>query len=200
MSGLSLAHEPVTGIYHGKLGMWLFLASEIMFFAGFFTAFAVLRNANPELFASSAAELSVPLALTNTIVLIGSSLTMALSILFLEKKNTAKFRLFLGLTILGALIFLVIKTIEYSAKIHHGLAPFGPGFNVFFGMYFLMTGFHALHVIGGLIPMVWMLGKSFTKKGYHNAHRVETLGLYWHFVDLVWIFLFPVVYLIFQKH
>lgn len=198
MSGLSLAHEPVTGINHGKLGMWIFLASEIMFFAGFFTAFSVLRNANPELFAEGAAELNMWFALLNTFVLIGSSLTMALSILFLEKRDVAKFRIFLGLTIIGAFIFLIVKTIEYSAKIHHGTAPFGPGFNVFFGLYFVMTGFHAIHVIGGLIPMVWMLAKSFTKKGYFNVQRVEVLGLYWHFVDLVWIFLFPILYLVFR--
>ncbi len=198
MSGLSLAHEPVTGIKHGKLGMWLFLASEIMFFAGFFTAFAVIHNANPELFSEGARELSVPLAFTNTMILIGSSLTMALAILFLEKRNVAKFRTFLGLTILGGFGFLIVKTIEYSAKIHHGTAPFGEHFNVFYGLYFLMTGFHAIHVIGGMIPMIWMLGRSFTKEGYYRADRVETLGLYWHFVDLVWIFLFPILYLVFR--
>jgi heme/copper-type cytochrome/quinol oxidase subunit 3 len=194
-SALDLSHEPVTGIYHGKIGMWLFLASEIMFFAGFFSAFVVLRNANLPVFEAGAAELDYRLATLNTAILIGSSLTMALSILFLEKKDEAKFRLFLFLTILGACGFLCVKYVEYTTKFHHGLFP---STSSFFGLYYLMTGFHGIHVVGGMIPMVWMLMKSlFGKNGYKDAKRVEVLGLYWHFVDLVWIFLFPILYLIF---
>jgi len=173
-SGLSLAHEPVTKVAHGKLAMWIFLASEIMFFTGFFGAFIVLRNSNLELFSHSAAELTKGLALLNTFILIGSSLTMALSILNLEKGN-----------------------IEYSTKFSHHIFPWT---NVFFSFYFLMTGFHAIHVIAGMIPMTFMFIKAFTKKGYNHPVKVETLGLYWHFVDLVWIFLFPVLYLIFPAH
>ena len=169
MSGLSLSHEPVTGVPNGKLARWIFLASEIRFFTGFVGAFIV----------------------------IGSSLTMALSILNLEKGNTAKFRLFLGLTILCGFGFLIVKSIEYSTKFGHHIFPWT---NVFFSFYFIMTGFHALHVIAGMIPMFFMFIKSFTKKGYNHPAKVETLGLYWHFVDLVWIFLFPVLYLIFPSH
>jgi heme/copper-type cytochrome/quinol oxidase subunit 3 len=197
MSGLSLSHEPVTGVPNGKLAMWIFLASEIMFFTGFFGAFIVLRNSNLELFSHSAGELSKGLALLNTFILIGSSLTMALSILNLEKGNTAKFRLFLGLTILCGFGFLIVKSIEYSTKFGHHIFPWT---NVFFSFYFIMTGFHALHVIAGMIPMFFMFIKSFTNKGYNHPAKVETLGLYWHFVDLVWIFLFPVLYLIFPSH
>jgi cytochrome c oxidase subunit III len=191
---LDLSHEPVTGVYHGKIGMWLFLASEIMFFSGFFAAFIILRNANLETFMHGAHELNWMLATFNTAVLIGSSLTMALSILNLERGDTAKFRTFLFITILCGFTFLVVKYFEYTAKFHHGITP---GTNSFFGLYFLMTGFHGMHVVGGIIPMLWMLLRSFTKDGYSNVHRVEILGLYWHFVDLVWIFLFPVMYLIF---
>lgn len=219
MSGLSLSHEPVTGVPHGKLAMWGFLASEIMFFSGFFGAFIVLRNTNLDVFSASAAELNKWLALVNTVVLIGSSLTMALSILNLQKGNVKLFRLFMGLTILCGLIFLVVKTVEYSGKFHHVLNAeeikhlrdgvpaypqllpgINPSTNVFFAFYFLMTGFHALHVIAGLIPMVFMYVKSFTKEGYNHPVKVEALGLYWHFVDLVWIFLFPILYLIFPAH
>jgi len=196
-SGLSLAHDPVTKVAHGKLAMWIFLASEIMFFTGFFGAFIVLRNSNLELFSHSAAELTKGLALLNTFILIGSSLTMALSILNLEKGNMGKFKLFLGLTILCGFGFLIVKTIEYSTKFSHHIFPWT---NVFFSFYFLMTGFHAIHVIAGMIPMTFMFIKAFTKKGYNHPVKVETLGLYWHFVDLVWIFLFPVLYLIFPAH
>jgi cytochrome c oxidase subunit III len=184
-----------TGIYHGKLGMWVFLASEIMFFAGFLGAFIVLRNLNIEVFTASAHQLDKVLATVNTAVLISSSLSMALSHLALQRGDEKKFRLYLLITILCAFGFLVIKSFEYTAKFDVGIYPWT---NTFYASYFTMTGFHALHVIGGLIPMLWMLGKSLTR-GYPQAmhHRVEVLGLYWHFVDLVWIFLFPTLYLIF---
>ncbi len=191
---LDLRHEPVSGINHGKLVMWIFLASEIMFFSGFFGAFIVLRNANIDIFTESASELNVGLATLNTFFLISSSLTMALAIYNLERQNKTLFQTFLGVTILCAFGFLVVKFIEYSAKFEHHHYPSS---NIFFAFYFLMTGFHGLHVIGGIIPMAWMFLKSFTKKGYTKAHRVEVLGLYWHFVDLVWIFLFPALYLLF---
>ncbi len=196
-AGLSLAHEPNSGVPHGKLAMWIFLASEIMFFSGFFGAFIVLRNSNLEMFSHSASELAPSLALLNTFVLIGSSLTMALAILNLQRGNKKNYQLFMGITILCGFIFLVVKTIEYSTKFGHGIFPHT---NVFFAFYFMMTGFHALHVILGLIPMIYMLSKSFTKGGYNKPVKVETLGLYWHFVDLVWIFLFPILYLIFPAH
>ncbi len=192
---LTLDHEPVTGIPHGKLGMWIFLATEIMFFSGFFATLIVMNHANPGLFEETAQKLSWQLALLNTVVLISSSLTMALSILNLERKDTKKFQLFLGLTLLGAFIFLVVKYIEYSGKFALDITP---ETNVFYACYFLMTGFHGLHVVGGIVPMVWMLGKSFTEAGYTNVGRVEVLGLYWHFVDLVWIFLFPIFYLLYN--
>ncbi|MBE0643979.1 MAG: cytochrome c oxidase subunit 3 [Bacteroidetes bacterium] len=184
-----------TGIYHGKLGMWVFLASEIMFFSGFFGAFIVLRNLNIEVFTASAHMLDKTVATINTAVLITSSLTMALAHLALERGEQSKFRLFLFITILCAFGFLGIKSYEYATKFGHHIYPWT---NTFFATYFTMTGFHALHVIGGIIPMIWMLGKSLVK-GYPQEmhHRVEVLGLYWHFVDLVWIFLFPTLYLIF---
>ncbi len=191
---LDLRHEPVSGINHGKLVMWIFLASEIMFFSGFFGAFIVLRNGNIDLFTESSHELNVALATLNTVFLISSSLTMALAIYHNERQNRGMFQLFMGITLLCAFGFLTVKFFEYSAKFHHHHFPSS---NIFYAFYFLMTGFHGLHVIGGIIPMAWMFFRSFTKKGYTRTHRVEVLGLYWHFVDLVWIFLFPALYLLF---
>ncbi|NQW30067.1 MAG: cytochrome c oxidase subunit 3 [Ignavibacteria bacterium] len=199
-SALNLSHEPVTKIPHGKLVMWAFLASELMFFSGFFGAFIVLRNANYDTFGQGSALLSWPLALVNTFILIGSSLTMAMCIYHLERKNNRFFQLFLGLTILGGFGFLIVKFIEYSSKFEHGLFPGQEHHTLFFSFYFMMTGFHAIHVIAGMIPMSFMWFKSFTKKGYPYPVKVETLGLYWHFVDLMWIFIFPALYLMIPYH
>ena len=187
-------HRSNTGIYNAKLGMWVFIASEIMFFSGFFGAYIVLKNMHPELFAASAQQLDRVLGTINTAILITSSLTMALSHLALQSGKEDKFRLYLGVTILLSVGFLVVKTIEYYSKLSHGIFP---ETNVFFASYYITTGFHALHVIGGMIPMTWFLLKSLTKGYPQELHtRIETLGLYWHFVDLVWIFLFPTLYLI----
>ena len=183
-----------TGIPHGKLAMWIFIASEIMFFSGFFGALIVLRGFQPALFSECSHALDKVAATINTAVLITSSLTMALSHLALEKGDEKQFRLFLFLTLLCALGFLGIKTYEYGAKFGHHIYPWT---NTFYASYFLMTGFHALHVVGGMIPMTWFLFKS-SIRGIPAAHhhKIEALGLYWHFVDLVWIFLFPTLYLI----
>ena len=145
-------------------------------------------------------QLSWQLAMLNTFILIASSLTMALCIHFLEHNNTGLFRLFLGLTLCGGFGFLIVKYFEYSVKFEHGLFPGQPHHTIFFSFYFLMTGFHALHVIAGMIPMGFMWLSSFRKKGYHHPRKVETLGLYWHFVDLMWIFIFPALYLMIPYH
>jgi len=197
---LNLSHEPITKIPHGKLAMWAFLASELMFFSGFFGGFIVLRNTNYDVFGAGSAHLNWTLALINTFILIGSSLTMALAIHNLEHKKTSAFRLFMGLTILGGFGFLIVKYIEYSSKFADGLFPGQENHTVFFSFYFLMTGFHALHVIAGMIPMAYIFFKGFTKAGYPYPSKVETLGLYWHFVDLMWIFIFPALYLMIPYH
>ncbi|MEY3385300.1 MAG: Cytochrome o ubiquinol oxidase subunit 3 [Bacteroidota bacterium] len=196
-AALNLSHEPVTKIAHGKLAMWAFLASELMFFTGFFGTFIVLRNTNYQAFYDASHHLSWPLALLNTFILIGSSLTMALAIYNLERKKNGMFQTYLGLTILGGFGFLIVKYFEYSAKWADGLFPGQENHTLFYSFYFIMTGFHALHVVAGMIPMAFMLMKSYTKNGYPYPVKVETLGLYWHFVDLMWIFIFPALYLIF---
>jgi cytochrome c oxidase subunit 3 len=196
-AALNLSHEPVTKIASGKIAMWAFLASELMFFTGFFGTFIVLRNTNYQAFFDASHHLNWVLALVNTFILIGSSLTMAMAIYKLERRENGPFQVYLGLTILGACGFLIVKYFEYTAKWHDGLFPGQENHTLFYSFYFLMTGFHALHVIGGMIPMVFMLVKSFTNKGYPYPVKVEALGLYWHFVDLMWIFIFPALYLIF---
>jgi len=196
-ASLNLSHEPVTKIASGKIAMWAFLASELMFFTGFFGTFIVLRNTNYQAFFDASHHLNWVLALVNTFILIGSSLPMPMAIYKLERRENGPFQVYLGLTILGACGFLIVKYFEYSAKWHDGLFPGQENHTLFYSFYFLMTGFHALHVIGGMIPMLFMLFKSFTKKGYPYPVKVEALGLYWHFVDLMWIFIFPALYLIF---
>ena len=182
---------PVT---NGKVGLWLFLSSEIMFFSGLIGAYVVYRYANPEAFSNPEFPLSWPLAALNTVILITSSVTMVFAVKGAQEQDIAKMRKFLFLTMLGALGFCVVKGIEYEAKFSHGI---GPDTSLFYSCYFTMTGIHALHVILGLLPMFffWWKGKDgrYTTPG--NC-TIECLGLYWHFVDLVWIYLFPLLYLL----
>ncbi len=183
----------------GKLAMWIFLASEIMFFAGLFSTYIILRVTSPELFDPTNKEmlpvfLNVPLATVNTVILITSSLTMAFAVKARWKGDDAGIRKFMAITVLLGLAFCVVKFFEYKGKFDHGI---GPGQSVFYSCYFAMTGIHLIHVVGGLIPMAWMAFRAPTGKYTKNPEnsRIELIGLYWHFVDLVWIYLFPVLYL-----
>jgi len=184
--------EPAVNNY--KFGMWLFLASEVMFFTGLLGSYLVLRLSDPEGFTEQAHHLDWRWAALNTMVLIFSSLTMALSIHWAQVGDAGKTKLYLVLTILCAFGFMVIKAIEYNAKFEHHLYPWT---HIFFACYFTLTGIHGLHVVGGLFPMLWILirimGNPDVKR---RAGYLENLGLYWHFVDLVWIFLFPLFYLL----
>ncbi len=187
--------HPVTGLPNGKLGIWLFLASEVMLFGALFSSYVLLRT-GAESWPRGADELNVPLATVNTMVLIISSVTMVMSWASLKMKNLAKYRLYMGLTVLCAFIFLVIKYFEYTSKFHHNHFP---STSNFFGIYFTLTGLHGIHVIGGIIVNVYLLtaGTSLWHTDpEHFTNRVENAGLYWHFVDLVWIFLFPSLYLL----
>ena len=187
-----------TGLINSKLGIWIFLASEVMLFGGLFSAYIFLRLAAPPGdFAHWAAELSVPLATVNTLVLISSSVTMIMAWASLKLNNLSKYKMYMGMTLLCSLIFLVIKYFEYTGKFHHGIYPSS---STFMAIYFTLTGLHGLHIIGGMIVMIyfWLpVGyEMWDKQPEHFANRIEVLGLYWHFVDLVWIFLFPVLYLL----
>lgn len=187
--------RPDTGLNNVKLGIWLFLASEVMLFGALFSSYILLRVSAPE-WPHGWTILNVPLATLNTIVLISSSVTMVMCWVSLKTHDFGKYRLYMALTWLCAAAFLVVKYFEYSAKFEHGLLP---STNTFLAVYFTMTGLHMLHVIGGMIVNGYLLGpgsKMWKTEPERFTNRVEVAGIYWHFVDLVWIFLFPVLYLL----
>ena len=176
----------------------MFLASEVMLFGGLFSAYVFLRMAAPEGdFAYWGSKLSIPMATFNTLILITSSVTMVMAWASLKLKDFEKYKIYIGATLLCALIFLVVKYFEYTGKFHHGIYPSS---STFMGIYFTLTGLHGLHIIGGMIVMGYMWlpigAKLWDTDPEHFTNLVENAGLYWHFVDLVWIFLFPVLYLL----
>ena len=194
----TVEERPETGLNNSKLGIWVFLASEVMLFGGLFSAYVFLRMAAPlGEFAYWGSKLSVPLATVNTLVLISSSVTVIMSWASLKMKDFEKYKMYMGLTLLCALIFLVIKYFEYTGKFHHGIYPSS---STFMAIYFTLTGLHGLHIIGGMIVMgyFWLPAgnKMWHSDPDHFTNRIEVAGLYWHFVDLVWIFLFPILYLL----
>ena len=188
--------RPDTGLYNAKLGIWLFLASEIMLFGGLFSAYIMLRLSDPNWASYGQYKLNVPLATLNTTVLITSSITMVMSWVSLKLNNIKKYKLYMGLTLLCSFAFLVIKYIEYSSKFESG---YYPSYNNFYAVYFVLTGLHMLHVVGGIIVNGYFYGpgiKMWNSEPERFTNRIEVAGLYWHFVDLVWIFLFPALYLL----
>jgi len=187
--------RPDTGLTNGKLGVWLFLASEVMLFAALFSSYILLRVGSTE-WPHGFQELNVPMAAINTVILITSSVTMVMAWASLKMNNFSKFRMHLGITILLAVAFLVIKYFEYAEHLATGM---GPWHSTFLAIYFTMTGLHALHIIGGIIVNGYLWGpgaKMWTSEPVRFTNRIEIAGLYWHFVDLVWIFLFPMLYLL----
>ncbi len=240
--------HPITGVTNAKLGIWLFLASEVMLFGALFSSYILLRVGAVS-WPRGADILNVPLATLNTAVLIASSVTMVMAWASVQLNQFAKFRLYLGLTVLAAFGFLVIKAFEYAPKFSHyevfmtdgtsvtghlsenddskdyvvlepdpakgshdhppeqriarsqigRISSMGPAHSNFFGIYFTMTGLHGLHVIGGIIVNLYLLfpgSAMFHTDRVRFGGRIECAGLYWHFVDLVWIFLFPSLYLL----
>lgn len=233
-----------------RIGMWLFLFTEVLLFGGLFLLYAVYRHNFPEDFHYAASTLDTFMGTLNTIVLLTSSLTMVLSIVSLERKNRRNASIFLGVTMFLGVIFLVNKYFEWSAKVHHGLYPNSevmqshtPGENVFYSLYYLMTGLHGLHIVIGLVilgVMFYIVSRKPSRKvrlerinstklslvqadGTLWEHKetepveavrmeliypehedvtdrrlikLENSGLYWHLVDVIWIFLFPLFYLI----
>jgi heme/copper-type cytochrome/quinol oxidase subunit 3 len=187
--------RPDTGLYNGKLGIWLFLASEVMLFGALFSSLILLRSGAPS-WPRGWEELNVPLATLNTFILISSSVTVVLAWANLRLNNLKRAKMFIGLTLLCAFGFLIIKAIEYGTKFQHHHFP---STNNFFATYFVMTGLHGLHVLGGVVVFAYFLGpgsKMWATDPRRFTNRIEIAGLYWHFVDLVWIFLFPTLYLL----
>ena len=187
--------RPDTGLNNVKIGIWLFLASEVMLFGALFASYILLRVGAPT-WPEGATILNVPLATVNTVVLISSSVTMVMAWASLMRRDFGKYRLYMGSTVAFGLVFLVIKYIEYSSKFEHHLFP---STSTFLAIYFTLTGLHALHVFGGMAVNTYFLfpgAKLWKTEPERFTNRVETAGLFWHFVDLVWIFLFPVLYLL----
>jgi heme/copper-type cytochrome/quinol oxidase subunit 3 len=191
----TVAAREDTGLNNVKLGIWLFLASEVMRFGALFAGYLLLRTGAAE-WADGSTYMSVRWAVTNTLVLISSSVTMVMAWASLIRKDLGRYRLWMALTVLGGFGFLIIKTIEYSSKFHHG---YFPETNTFLAIYFTLTGLHGLHVISGMVVNGYLLGpgaKMWHTEPQRFTNRVEAAGLFWHFVDLVWIFLFPILYLL----
>ena len=187
--------RPDTGLTNVKLGIWLFLASEVMLFGGLFSAYILLRI-NAAEWPLGSDILNVPIGTFNTVVLITSSVTMVLSYASLKLDDLGGYKRYMGITIGLSLLFLAVKSYEYFDKFSHGDLP---SKSTFLAIYFTLTGLHALHIIGGVVVNGYFLGPGsamwHTKKAQF-INRIEAAGLYWHFVDLVWIFLFPVLYLL----
>ena len=187
--------RPDTGLNNVKLGIWLFLASEVMLFGGLFSTYILLRL-NAVDWPLGSDILSVPIGTFNTVVLITSSVTMVLCYAALKLDNLSGYKKYMLLTVGLSLLFLAVKTYEYLDKFSHGDLP---AKSTYLAIYFTLTGLHALHIIGGVVVNSYFLGpglKMWKTNKEQFINRIEAAGLYWHFVDLVWIFLFPVLYLL----
>lgn len=187
-----------------KMGMWLFLFTEVLLFGGMFLVYAVYRYQYPSQFHIAAMELNTAMGTFNTIILLTSSLTVALSIAVLQNGKKILSLILLSTTLLFAFMFMVVKYFEWTTKISHGIYPGSPellakpnGQILFFGLYYVMTGLHGLHVLIGMIVIAFMIVFiARDKVTTDNYVQLENSGLYWHLVDLIWIFLFPLFYLI----
>lgn len=189
-----------------KMGMWIFLGTEILMFGGLFAAYIVYRLWYPELFTLASEELDTILGSVNTLVLIGSSLTVALAIRSAQLNKKRNIIINLSITFALAAVFMIIKYFEWTHKFHLGIFPGEfysfdgidhPQANVFFSLYYLMTGLHGIHVVIGMGLMAWLIWRA-VKDHFNSEYYtpVEITGLYWHLVDIIWIFLFPLFYLI----
>lgn len=187
-----------------KLGMWLFIFTELLLFGGLFLVYSVFRAKYSANFHEGSLELSVTIGAINTIALLISSMTIAMALTAMQKNNGKLAMQLIGVTLFLATIFLFNKYIEWSVKFEHGLYPgsalmplLDRGHLLYFSLYFFMTGLHALHIIVGMVLLTICFVKVKSKKINHqNYIHLENGALYWHLVDLIWIFLFPLMYLI----
>ena len=188
--------EAGAGVYNEKLGMWVFLASEVMFFTALIGAYIILRFAHPGPWVGHPQEtpLNIPITAANTFLLICSSVTMVKAFASAQDDNQRGLRMWLVATVLIGATFVGVQIYEYQELIHNG---FTPGSSLFGSTFYTMTGFHGFHVTMGVLCMIFVTWRAFRGKYTAADHRgVEVIGLYWHFVDLVWIILFTIVYLI----
>lgn len=187
-----------------RMGMWLFLFTELILFGGMFLVYMIYRIQYPDLFKLAGLEMNTFIGTINTIILLTSSLTMVLAIAALQKKNKFLSLVFLSSTLVFGLMFLINKYFEWSHEIHNGIYPGSNtllakqnGEILFFGLYYTMTGLHGLHVIIGMVIISFMMVFIIKDKiTFDNYVKLENAGLYWHLVDVIWIFLFPLFYLI----
>lgn len=192
----TVEERPDTGFNNATLGIWLFLSSEIMLFGALFSSYILLRSSAAH-WPSGASELNIPLATLNTFILVFSSIAVVFAWAGIRQGNLGQFKKWMGVSLLCGLGFLIIKSIEYNIEFtHHNF----PSTSTFLALYFTMTALHAMHIIGGLIVNGYLWGpgsKMFKEDPNHFSHRVEVAGIYWHFVDLLWIILlFPTLYLL----
>ena len=190
--------RPDTGLTNARLAMWLFLASEAMLFGSLVSSYVLLRS-GAEFWPRQADYMNVPLATVNTIVLVASSVAIVMAWASLKLQRFPAFRLHMGLTVLAGVAFLALKGVEYAQKFSHG---YYPATNNFLGIYFALTGLHVVHVLGGVLVNAFLLGpgaRMWRSAPAQFTGRVEAAALYWHFVDLVWIYLFPLLYLV-ERH
>ncbi len=199
-AGAHALHKDYEG---AKLGMWIFLFTEILLFGGLFLLYSVYRSVYTPDFHNGGQHLNVVIGVANTVVLLTSSLTVALAVSAIQKGDRRMVLICLGTTIAFGLLFLVNKYIEWSAEIREGIYPngpalmkFPPGEKIFYGLYYSMTGLHGLHVIAGLIVLSITLAKVWRNRiTSADFTFLENAGLYWHLVDIIWIFLLPLLYL-----
>ncbi len=187
-----------------RFGMWLFLFTELLLFGGLFLLYGVYLARHPQEFVRGGGELSLAFGAVNTVILLTSSMAVAMSVTALQQGKIGRTLWLLAATVGSALVFLINKYFEWSAKIHHGIYPNSPellarspGENLFFGLYYLTTGLHGVHVLLGGVLLGWVFWLVRKGKVTPEDHvTLENAGLYWHLVDLVWIFVFPLYYLI----
>lgn len=187
-----------------RMGMWLFLFTELVLFGGLFFTYSVYRYLHQQDFHVAAKSMNVFIGTANTLILLTSSLTIALSIVAMRNGKKILSLTLQGITVIFGLLFLINKYFEWTTEIGHGNYPGSPellsqspGHILFFGLYYVMTGLHGLHVIVGMVVIMFMM--RFTMKDIitpDNYVKLESAGLYWHLVDIIWIFLFPLFYLI----
>jgi cytochrome c oxidase subunit III len=205
------SHDEAAAVHHvhrddvgARMGMWLFLFTEVLLFGGMFLVYAVYRFQYPDQFRAAALELNTGIGTLNTVILLTSSLTMALSIAAIQKGNRFLSMIMINATLLFAILFMVNKFFEWATKFAHGIYPGSKellgrpnGQILFYGLYYVMTGLHGLHIIIGVVVLMFMLVQLMKGKiTSDNYIKLENAGLYWHLVDLIWIFLFPLFYLI----
>ena len=190
-----------------KIGMWLFLATEVLMFGGLFVGYLIYKGIYPEVFKEGSYFLDWRQGTINTAVLLFSSWTMVLAIYYAQRDKIKKSQIFLAVTLACGFAFMIVKYMEYTHKFHKGIFPgvyfsyqgdhFIEGLPLYFSFYYLMTGLHASHVLIGMFLIAWMLLKTYKKQIHaQNYMPLEYVGLFWHLVDLIWIFLFPLLYLV----